>query len=61
MFLAKNPSEITHAIELVNPFNAVYPLIILLPLSRVTSYFDVYSLSVAEYENDVIPKIYLTA
>ena len=42
-FLAENPNETTHAIELVNPFNATHPLIILLQLSGITSYFDVYS------------------
>ena len=47
-FLAESPSETTHAIELVNPFNVAHPLIIPLHLSGVTSDFDVYSLSVAE-------------
>ena len=60
-FLAKNLIEITHAIELVDPFHAVHPLIIPFQLSSVTSYFDVYSPSVAEYEDDNIPKIHLTA
>ena len=41
-FLADNPNETTHAIEIVDPFNATHPLIILLQLSSVTSYFDVY-------------------
>ena len=59
--LADNPSETTHAIELVNPFDAAHPLSIPLQLSSVTSYFDVYYPSVTEYENDDIPKIYLTA
>ena len=38
-FLAESPSETTHAIELVHPFDATHLLIILLQLSRVTSYF----------------------
>ena len=54
-FLAEIPSETTHAIELFNPFDASHPL------SGVTSYFDVCSLSVTEYENGDIPKIHLTA
>ena len=54
-------SETTHAIELVDPFNAAHLLIILLQLSSVTSYFDMCSPNVAEYENDDIPKIHLTA
>ena len=41
-FLAETPNETTHAIELVNPFNAAHLLIILLQLSGVTSYFDVF-------------------
>ena len=45
-FLAESPGEATHAIEFIDPFDASHPLIILLQLSRVTSYFDVYSLSV---------------
>ena len=60
-FLAENLNETTHAIELVHTFHAAHPLIILLQLSRVTSYFDVYSPSITEYENDDIPKIQLTA
>ena len=59
-FLAGTPSERTHAIELVNPFDATHPLIILLKLSSVTSYFDVFSPSITEYESEEIPKIHLT-
>ena len=51
----------TCAIELTDPFNTAHPLIILLWLSRVTSYFDVYSPSIAESGNKDIPIIYLTA
>ena len=36
-------------------------LIIPFQLSGVTSYFDIYSPCVADYENKDIPKIYLTA
>ena len=59
-FLAEM-SEITHAIELVNPFDAAHPLIILFQLSSITSYFEVYSPSVTEYENKNIQKIHLNA
>ena len=59
-FLAENLNE-TNTLELVDPFNATHSLIISLPFSRNTSYFDVYSPSVTEYENDNIPKIHLTA
>ena len=60
-FLAENPSKTNHAIELVDTFYATQPLIIPLQLSWVTSFFDVYSLSVAKYENKDITKIHLTA
>ena len=60
-FFAESPSETTHAIELGNPFNTAHPLIIPLQCSDETSYFDVYSPSIAEYENEDIPKIHLTA
>ena len=60
-FLGNNPSETTHALDLVDPFDALYSLIIRLQLTGVTSYFDVYSPSVAKYENNDIPKTYLTA
>ena len=36
-----------------------HTLIIPLQLSGVTSYIDVYSPSIAEYENEDIPKIHL--
>ena len=60
-FLAESCSVTTHAFELTDPLDANHPLIIPLQLSHVTSYFDVYFLSIAEYENEDIPKIHLTA
>ena len=36
-------------------------LIILLKLNYVTSYFNVYSLTIADYKNEDIPKIHFTA
>ena len=45
-FLTETTSETTHAIDLVNPFNATHLLLILLQLSGVTSYFDIHSLSI---------------
>ena len=47
-FLAKSPTETTHAIEFVNPFNAAHTLIIIFQLGGVTIYVDVYSPSIAE-------------
>ena len=58
--LLETPSETTHALELVNLFDAALLLIILLQLSGVTSYFDVSSPSITEYESEHIPKIHLT-
>ena len=60
-FLAESPSMTTHNIELVNPFDTANPLIIPPQLSSVTRYFDVYTLSIAEYEDEDFPKIHLTA
>ena len=59
--LAESPSETTHAIKLVNPFDAAHQVVILLQLSSVTSFIDVYSLHIAEYENEDTPRIHLTA
>ena len=60
-FLQEIASETTHVIELVDPFDAACLLIILLKLSGITSYFDVYFPSIPEYEGEEIPKIHLTA
>ena len=60
-FFTETPNKKIHAIELVHPFHATNPLIILLKLSSITSYFDVYSPIIAEYEDEEIPKIHLTA
>ena len=38
-FLVPSPSETTHAIQTVNPFNATHPLIIHWKLNGVTDYF----------------------
>ena len=60
-FLAKNHSVTAHAVELTDPFNATHLLTILLQLSIVTSYFDMHSPSMKEYEIEDIPKIHFTA
>ena len=60
-YLAESSSVSTNAIEITGPFDAAHLLIIPLQLSSVTSCFDVYSPSVAEYKNEDIPKIHLTA
>ena len=59
-FLAKNESDTTHAIELVDPFDTTHSSMIQPCFSGVTNYFDVYSPSIAEYEDEDIPKIHLT-
>ena len=60
-FIAKSPRVTTHAVELTDPINTTHPIIIPLQLCSGTSYFDMYSPSVAEHENKMIPKIHLTA
>ena len=60
-FLADSPSETTHAIKVIDHFDNAHPLFIQLQLSSTARYFDVYSLSIAEYENEEIPKIHITA
>ena len=59
-FLAESPSKTTHPIELVSFCNATHLFIIPLQLNSVASY-HVYSLSIAGYEDEEIPKIHLTA
>ena len=61
MFLAESPSVTIHALQLTDPFDATHPLTLPLKLSSVTNCFEVYSPSIAEYENEDIPKINLTA
>ena len=58
-FLAESPSVTT--IDLIDPFDVAHLLIIPLQSRVVTKNFDVNSLSIAEYENEDIPKIHLTA
>ena len=45
----------------MSPCDAIQLLIIPLQFSSVTSYFDAYSSSIEEYENEDIQKIHLTA
>ena len=58
-FLAETPSERTRVTDFVDPFDAAHPFIIPLKLSGITSYFDVFSPTVTEYESEAIPKIHL--
>ena len=59
-FLAPLPSEILHAIQIVNPFDATHPIIIPLKLNGVTFYFDVRNPTQNDYEDQNILKIELT-
>ena len=54
-FLTYCLSESTYAIQVIDPFNVAHSLIIPLQLSS-----DVYSPSIAEYDNKVVPRIHLT-
>ena len=58
-FLVPIPSETTHDIHIENPFDATYPIIIPLKLSRVTSYFEVRKPTQEEYKDRNILKIEL--
>ena len=57
-FLAESHSVTTHAMELKDPFDTAHLLIFPFQLSAITSYFDVYFPSLAEYMNEDIPKIH---
>ena len=60
-FLDESLNITTHAILLTDPFYAAHQLIILLQLNRMTTYFYLFALNIAEHENDEIPNIHLTA
>ena len=55
-FLPESLSLTTHAIQGTDPLHTAFPFITQHHLSRVTSYFDVCSPIIAEYENEQIPK-----
>ena len=50
-FMAPIPSETTHTMKIMNPFNVIYPIIFPLELTRITSYFDVRKPTQKEYED----------
>ena len=54
-FLAETPLVTTHAIKLPDSFDAAHPLVIPLKVSGVTRHFDLYSPSIADYDNEEIP------
>ena len=58
-FLAPIPSEIMHAIQIENPFDATHLIIIPLKLNGVTSYFKVRKPTQEEYEDQHILNIEL--
>ena len=60
-FLAESHIVTIPTLELTDPFDAAHSLIIPLQLSRVSSSFDQCSPNIAEYENEEIAKINLTA
>ena len=57
--LADTPNETNHTIQVLDPLDAACPLVIPLQLHDSTSYSDVCSPSMSEYENKDIAKIYL--
>ena len=60
-FFAESPGVTNHAVQLTDPFDTAHLLIIPPQFGGVTSHFDVYSPSIAEYENEEIPRTHLTA
>ena len=53
-------AQVTHAIIVIDPLDVAHLLITTLQLYGVTSYFNVHSSNIAEYENEEIPEIHLT-
>ena len=60
-FLAEDPDENTRVIISNDPLNPNQPLIILLMLKGVTSYFPSRRPRESEYEDDLIPPVYMTS
>eukprot|EP00804_Cyclotella_cryptica_P019398 CCRYP_006588-RA/>CCRYP_006588-RA protein AED:0.13 eAED:0.13 QI:0/0/0/1/0.75/0.6/5/0/864 len=61
-FLAEDPDESTHSLQVVDPLDDSSPLFIPLSLTGVTSYFQVRKPTIAEWENEAAyPHIDLTA
>jgi hypothetical protein len=60
-FLTLNPTTSTHSIMLADPTDDVHSFTIPLRLEAVVSFFEYTLLTSAEYENDDIPKLELTA
>ena len=59
-FLADSLSEMTHAIQVIDYINTAHQQF-LIQIHSVTSYFDMCASSIAESENEEIPKNHLTA
>ena len=61
-FLADDPDESTHALQVGDPLDSGHPLTIPLSLKGVTSYFRVRKPTIQEWEDeDSYPRIELTA
>ena len=60
-FLADSNGETTYASQLIDHLNTALLFIVPLLLQGVTSYFDVYYPIIAEYDDNEVPKIHLTA
>ena len=60
-FLAMSPSVTTHVIKLIELSGSTTLCAILLHSSNANNYLEVYFPSIAEYENEDIPKADLTA
>ncbi len=60
-FLSVSPAEGNHVLLVHDPYGCSPPLTILLSLDNVTSYFKARCPSLAEYEDESIPKYHLTS
>ena len=50
--MAPIPSERMHAIQIINAFDDVYPIMIPFKLNKVTSYFDVRKPTEQDYKDE---------
>ena len=60
-FLTTNPTALTHSILIADPTDDVHPYTIPLQLEGVVSYFEYPLPTSAEYEDEAIPHLELTA
>ena len=60
-FFTSNPTTSSHSIMIANPMNDVHQYTIPLQLEGIICYFEYALPTAAEYENEYIPHLELTA